>query len=222
MNSGTWRVPEVLIRVVIAGFLGTRSLAFLPHHLAFRHHLFQSPQSHTAHTRNQQPTWATFQQCDDLSTIDDDSCMKRILTTCHRGPVGASPYKAKQHNNNKDLATIVSSFVSQFTTVTMSTAMTILLCTSMTFGMTNTMAWAADLAESSSSASVLLQSSPKQQPNRDSLVDEVGGLINKYYIDRTYNKQVCSLGFQKIRNEYSKKYFCATQTERRFFLTSFL
>jgi hypothetical protein len=199
MTSGTRRVPEVLIRVVIAGFLWTGSLAFLPH-FAFRHHPSQSPDSHTAHPRNQQQTWETSQRCDDLSTIDNDSCTNSILTTCHGGPVGASPYKAKQHNNNnKDLATIVSSFVSHCTTVTLSTAMTILLCTSMTFGMTNTLAWAAEIAESSSSSSVLLQPGPKQQPNRDSLVDEVGGLINKYYVDRTYNKQVCSVGLRKER-----------------------
>jgi hypothetical protein len=198
MTRGTRRVPEVLLRVMIAGFLGTGSLALLPHQLAFRHHQSQSPQSHTAHQRNQQPIWETSQPCDAVSTIDHDSSTNSILT--RGGPIGASHNKAKQHNNTKGLATIVSSFVSHCTTVTVSAAMAILLCSSMTFGMTNTMAWAADTAESSSS-SVLLQPSPKQQPQRDSLVDEVGGLINKYYVDRTYNKQVCGVGFQKERSE---------------------
>lgn len=195
MTSGTRRVPEVLIGVVIAGFLWTGSLAFLPHHhLAFRHHQSQ-PNSHTkAHQLNQQPTWETSQQCESVSTIDDST--NSILT--RSGPVGAS--RTAKHNN-KDLATVVSSFLSQCTTFTISAAMTVLLCTStMSFGTTNTIAWAADTAETSS---VLLQGSPKQQPRRNSLVDEVGGLIDKYFVDRTYNKQVC---FDVLAN----KHLCVT------------
>jgi hypothetical protein len=62
----------------------------------------------------------------------------------------------------------------------------------------DSMAWAATSVAPATESSTLLQTSPVVK-QKESVVEETWNLVNKYYIDRTFNGQVCD---EVQHNEY--------------------